>query len=65
MVSAAGFIFISFGGLLKVASIAEEVKNPGRTLPLGMIFSLLAISILSVGVVFVAVAVLELLSIHP
>jgi APA family basic amino acid/polyamine antiporter len=58
VISAAGFIFISFGGLLKVASIAEEVKNPGRTLPLGMIFSLLVISILSVGVVFVAVAVL-------
>ena len=40
VVTAAGFIFISFGGLLKIASIAEEVKNPGRTLPLGMIFSL-------------------------
>ena len=23
----AGFVFISFGGLLKVASVAEEVKN--------------------------------------
>jgi amino acid transporter len=26
--STAGFVFISYGGLLKVASIAEEVKDP-------------------------------------
>jgi len=35
----AGLVFISFGGLTKVASIAEEVKRPGRNLPLGMILA--------------------------
>ncbi|MGM0418881.1 MAG: amino acid permease [Thermodesulfobacteriota bacterium] len=35
-----GFVFISFGGLLKVASIGEEVKNPSKNLPLGMILAL-------------------------
>ena len=55
----AGFVFISFGGLLKVASIAEEVKNPARTVPLGMIFSLLIVSILYLLVVFVTVGVLD------
>jgi amino acid transporter len=29
----AGMVFVSFGGLTKVASIGEEVKNPGRNLP--------------------------------
>ena len=29
-------VFVSFGGLTKVASMAEEVRNPGRTIPLGM-----------------------------
>jgi amino acid transporter len=33
----AGFVFISFGGLLKVANLAEEIKNPKRNIPLGMI----------------------------
>ncbi len=55
----AGFVFICYGGLLKVASLAEEVKNPGKTIPLGMIFSLITVSILYVLVITVAVGVLE------
>ncbi len=53
----AGFVFIGYGGLLKVASLAEEVKDPGRSLPAGMIGSWLMVTILYVAVVFVAVAV--------
>ena len=34
--STAGFVFISFGGLTKVASVAEEIKNPKINVPLGM-----------------------------
>ena len=56
--STAGFVFISYGGLLKIASIAEEVKNPGRTIPLGMILSLLVVSIFYILVVFVTTGVL-------
>ena len=41
----AGLVFVSYGGLLKIACVAEEVKNPGRTIPLGMILSLLAVSV--------------------
>jgi len=54
----AGFVFVSYGGLLKVASIAEEVKDPGRTIPLGMILSLATVSILYMLVVFVTSGVL-------
>jgi APA family basic amino acid/polyamine antiporter len=54
-----GFVFISYGGLLKVASVAEEVRNPGKTVPLGMILSLLAVGLLYVAVVFVTSGVLE------
>lgn len=57
--STAGMVFVSYGGLLKVASIAEEVKNPARTIPLGMIFSLLCVTILYVLVVFVTTGVLN------
>ena len=56
--STAGFVFISYGGLLKIASIAEEVKNPGRTIPLGMILSLLIVSIFYILIVFVTTGVL-------
>jgi amino acid transporter/mannitol/fructose-specific phosphotransferase system IIA component (Ntr-type) len=35
-----GFVFVSYAGLTKVASIAEEIKNPERNIPLGMIISL-------------------------
>jgi len=58
MFSTAGFVFISYGGLLKVASIAEEVKDPGRVVPLGMFLSLLGIGILYTVVVFVTTGVL-------
>ncbi len=61
--STAGFVFVSYGGLLKVASIAEETKEPARVVPLGMIFSLLVVSVLYFLVVFVTTGVLgELLS---
>jgi basic amino acid/polyamine antiporter, APA family len=57
MLRTAGFVFIGYGGLLKVASVAEEVKDPGRSLPAGMIGSWLFVTIMYVAVVFVAIAV--------
>lgn len=54
----AGFVFISFGGLLKVASVAEEVKNPDRTVPLGMILSLFVVIMFYTLVVFITSGVL-------
>ncbi|MFH1775975.1 MAG: amino acid permease [Candidatus Omnitrophota bacterium] len=54
----AGFVFISFGGLLKVASAAEEVKDPHYTIPLAMILSLFVVTVLYTLVVFVTSGVL-------
>jgi amino acid transporter/mannitol/fructose-specific phosphotransferase system IIA component (Ntr-type) len=39
VLATAGLVFVSFGGLTKVASVAEEVKDPKRNLPLGMFLS--------------------------
>ena len=36
----AGFLFVSFGGLLGVVSVAEEVRNPRRNIPLGILAGL-------------------------
>ena len=55
----AGFVFVSYGGLLKVASLAEEIKNPGRVLPLGMILSFFVVSVFYILVIFVTVGVLD------
>jgi amino acid transporter/mannitol/fructose-specific phosphotransferase system IIA component (Ntr-type) len=41
-----GFVFVSYGGLLKVASIAGEIKKPGRLVPLGMVLALTLVTIL-------------------
>ncbi len=56
--STAGFVFVSYGGLLKVTSIAEEVRDPARTVPLGMIISMLVVGCLYTLVVFVTSGVL-------
>ena len=41
--AAAAFVFISYDGVTKVAAIAEEVKNPARNLPAGILISLLLV----------------------
>ena len=54
-----GFIFISFGGLLKVANISEEVSNPKRNLPLGMILSISIVTILYTMITFIITGTLS------
>lgn len=54
-----GFVFVSYAGLLKIASVAEEIKNPARNIPLGMIISILVVSILYSLMVLVTAGVLE------
>jgi len=54
----AGLIFISYGGLTKIASVAEEIKNPSKNIPLGMILSFVIVTFIYVLVVFVTVGVL-------
>jgi len=55
LLAATGMVFISFGGLTKVASVSEEVKRPGRNIPLGMIAAFVVVSILYVLAVAVTV----------
>ena len=53
----AAMVFVSFGGLTKVASVAEEVRDPGRVLPLAMFASYGVVTVLYVAVVVVTVGV--------
>ncbi len=50
---AVAFVYLSYSGVTKVAAVAEEVKNPGRNLPLGMMISLVVAALLYAFVVFV------------
>ncbi|MAL16958.1 MAG: amino acid transporter [Balneola sp.] len=54
-----GMVFVSYAGLTKVASIAEEVKNPDRNIPLGMFLAIAtAVTVYVIGV-YIMVALLE------
>jgi len=53
-----GIVFVSYAGLTKVASVAEEVQNPDRNIPLGMGLSLLTATALYVVGVAIMVAIL-------
>lgn len=57
IVATAGLVFISYGGLTKIVSVAEEVKDPGRNLPLGMILAWFIVSLFYVLAVVVTVGV--------
>ena len=58
-----GLVFVSYIGLTKVATLAEEVKNPERNIPLGMTLSLstvIAIYVLGVAIMVVVLGTDEL-----
>ncbi len=55
-IAAAAFVYVSYAGVTKVAAIAEEVKNPARNLPLGILISWVLVMCIYVFVVFVLVA---------
>jgi APA family basic amino acid/polyamine antiporter len=59
LLATVGFVFVSYAGLTKVASVAEEVQNPDRNIPLGMGLSLLSATVIYVLGVFIMVCVLE------
>ena len=59
IVSTAGLVFISYVGVTNIASVAEEVKNPQRNLPLGIFLALgTAVLVYALGI-GVMVGVLE------
>ncbi len=64
LASAVGLVFVSYGGLTKVASVAEEIEDPSRNLPLGMMLSLTVSTLVYTLGVLVAVAVIPPAELH-
>jgi len=56
LVATMGLVFISFAGPLKVASVAEEVRSPDRTIPAAIFLGLLTASLIYLAGVYVMVA---------
>ncbi len=59
LLTTTGFVFVSYLGLTQITSVAEEIKNPERNIPLGMILSLVVTGLIYVLGVFVMVAVIN------
>jgi len=59
LLAATGFVFVSYAGVTKVASVAEEVEEPGKNIPLGILGSLVFTTLLYVAIVAVLVGVTD------
>jgi amino acid transporter/nucleotide-binding universal stress UspA family protein len=57
LLAATGLVFVSYAGVTKVASVAEEVENPDRNIPLGILGSLAFTTLLYVAIVAIIVGV--------
>ncbi len=58
ILEATGLVFISYGGLTKIDSVAEESREAGRLIPKAMLWAYTVVSILYVLVVAVTIGVL-------
>ncbi|MFT5991344.1 MAG: APA family basic amino acid/polyamine antiporter [Flavobacteriales bacterium] len=63
-IATVGLVSVSYAGLTKVASVAEEVRNPDRNLPWGMILALVTATVLYAAGVTVLLMVLPAATLH-
>ena len=59
LLAATGLVFVSYAGVTKVASVAEEIEDPDRNIPLGILLSLGFTTVLYVLVVAIMVGVTD------
>lgn len=59
ILTTSSFVFVSFGGLIQIASMAEDIKRPGRTIPRAMIAATVIVSALYGLIVFVLVGSMD------
>ncbi len=57
LLAASGLVFVSYAGVTKVASVAEEIERPHRNLPLAILISIALMMVLYPAIVFVIVGV--------
>ena len=57
--TATATVLVSYAGVTKIAAAAEEIEDPGRNLPFGLLISLVATTLLYALLVFVLVGVVD------
>lgn len=57
VVATAGLVLFGYVGIIKATAVSEEVRNPARNLPWGILLSLLVVTVLYLVVVALEVAV--------
>jgi amino acid transporter/nucleotide-binding universal stress UspA family protein len=65
VVGTVGLIIVSFTGFEKISTVSEEMKNPGRNLPLAIIGSVATATLLYVLILFVATGLVSYEAIDP
>ncbi|MFO8115343.1 MAG: amino acid permease [Halorubrum sp.] len=58
LLEATGAVYVAYAGVTKIASVAEEIENPSRNIPIGMLGSLLFTGALYVLTVYILLGVL-------
>lgn len=64
VVAVVSLVFVSYGGLTKVASAAEEVEDPSQRIPMGMALSLLTATVVYTLGVLVTIALVPAEVLH-
>lgn len=57
--STAAFIFTSYLGFVQISTVAGEVRNPSRTLPIALIGSVVSVAVLYVVALFVTTSLMS------
>lgn len=59
LLTATAMVLVSYAGVTKVVAVAEEIDNPGRNLPLGLLISMGLTTLLYALIVFILVGIIE------
>lgn len=60
VITTTGLVFISYLGIVKATAVAEEVKDPGRTLPRALFGAVIFVTLLYVGVMLIVTGVMPI-----
>jgi len=60
VVATTGLVFISYLGVIKAVAVAEEVKDPGETLPKALFGAVIFVTLLYMGIVLIITGVMPI-----
>ncbi len=58
-VAAVGLVFFTSIGIIKLASVSEEIAKPGRNIPLAIVLSVASATVINTAGVFIMIAVVD------